>query len=230
MSAEMVGGIDLNEAFGETNEYANRVVFPESYYVGTLNIQEVGNQENEKQTPFAKVEFTIAEGPFAGQSIQDKLYLTPGAKGGGLGLFLGATKAITGQSANIPAIAAKYGIALPVYGGGDMKEFRQDLRRSFAEQFAMLDADKKLSSMLELFNVKQWDGKKIVVKVEIDQQEAKEPDPVTGIKKVFIKNQLRGFFGQGDTARGLGYVRSTAHKKQQEDREAMINAGQPVSA
>lgn len=236
--------ISFNEALGETSEYGEKKLVPESYYAMTLYVGEAGIKDNEKQTPYVKVSATIDEGPFAGIEVADDFYLTPGDKkypentplagmfkGGGLGLYLGATKALTGRDAPSGPIAQKYGITLPPYTGGDKKEFYAAVRHALAKGFFEMDPAKRLAFMLDLFQVKQWEGKKFVGKVELESREYKENDntPITdddraaGIVKVFQSNRIRGFHGLGDTKKGIGYVRNVSNK-QQVDLKAQMEA------
>lgn len=217
---------DINALLGETQEYGKRTVYPESFYPVTIYVGDTGTTaqkaDGSGNTPFVKITGAIYDGPFAGMDIEDTLYLTPGKNGGGLGLYLGATREITGAPGNIPAACQQFGIALPNTAGLDVKAAQTLTREAIRDQFLAMAPDKRMEFMLKLFNVKAWDGKKVIVRVDVETRNFTGDD---GTEKTFTNNRIRGFFNLNDSRRGMAYVKQQAIPFQIDAKEQMEAAG-----
>ena len=238
--------LSVNDALGERAEDSKRVVLPESYYpvqlsvtgIGTTDVKQVQAKDaNNKPAvddnnqpimiegggvPFAEVSSTIFDGPFKGITVTQKQYFSPGRKGGGLGLALGATKAITRAGANTLSVCQKFGITLPSQGSMDPKEYSQAVREAIADAFFDFDPAKRLDFVSQLLNLPAWDGKKIVVKLNVESRAYKSAE---GEDRTFSENKLAGFFPIDDPKKGVAWVRATEFPAQQEAYDAMSAAG-----
>lgn len=217
---------DLNALLGETQEYGKRTILPESVYPVTIHVGEPGitdpKEDGGGSTPFVKITASIYDGPFAGVDIEDTLYLTPGKKGGGLGLYLGATKEVTGQAANVAAACQEFGIPLPNTVGMDSKGASTLVREAIRDAFYELEPQKRLAFVLRLFNMKAWEGKKVIVRVDLETRKFTNAD---GEEKEFTSNRIRGWFNLNDKRRGMAHVKQIAIPFQTDAREQMVNAG-----
>lgn len=252
--------LDINKVLGETQEYGGRrLVLPESYYPMQLAIGEVKttdlktNQDGEiigGGTPEINVIGSVFEGPFEGSDVKARLYPTPGKAGGGFGLFIGATSAVTGQRANVVEALKKHGIVLPSQGALNEKDYRVLAREAIRDGFLNLDPAKRLAVVLEAFRFAEWDGKKAIVKLIVEtsyfhvvgdtktqlrdvkggmsaKQQYEEyfnnegPDSVVS----YDDNRWNGYFALDSAEKGLGFVRAVEFAKQERARQAMIAAG-----
>jgi hypothetical protein len=239
--------ISVNDALGERAEDSKRVILPESYYPVQLSIGALGTtdlrmddvkdaqgnkvidsatgqplQEEKGGVPFVEATASVYDGPFAGIDVQQKLYFSPGKKGGGLGLYLGATKAITHTGANTLAVCGTFGVPLPSQGNMNPKEFSTAIRAAIADAFFTFEPAKRLDFVAKLLNLAAWDNKKIVVKLKVETRNYTKDDGTPG---AFSSNQMNGFYALDDKDKGVAWVRAHEFESQQEAYDAMSAAG-----
>lgn len=243
-----MGEIDLNAALGESFEYGDRQVLPESYYPVILHVTSTGSskekmvpvldaqgnptgdEEEGGNTPYVEITADIYEGPFAGVQVTRKTYITPGKKGGALGRWLGACLAITRQSAQTGAVCAKFGVVMPTAAsvrpeGKESVEQaqRRAVRQAIAEGFYAMDAATKLSFIETLLSVPAWEGKRVIAKLDLESQEAQDKriDPATGKVRVYYNNVFAGFIPLDDDKKGMSWWRAIEQPKQVAAKEKM---------
>lgn len=237
---------DPNQALGETYEYGDRTILPASYYPVILSIGDTGTSEPKMQelkvkgevqldeagnavmveggeTPFVEVTMSVYEGAFAGEQVTKKVYITPGRGGGAMGRWLGACHAITGQHAATGPVCAKFGIVLPsgaaVRPVGDEtvdQAYRRMVRAALAEAFYGMDAAKRLAFVAALLNVVAWEGKRVIVKLGVEDYVARDGQARSS-------NNVDGFIPLTDVKKGLAWVRAVEFPKQ-EATKAMMDA------
>ena len=235
---------DINTALGETFEYGGRVILPASYYPVILHVGDTGTSEAKMvqvkvkgvvqmdesgnalleeggETPFVEVTADVYEGPFAGAQVTKKLYITPGKGGGAIGRWLGACHAITGQHAMTEAVCKQFGVALPVAAlvrpeGTESPEqaFRRMVRQALAGAFYAMDAAKRLAFVAALLNVVRWEGKRVIVKLGLEDYTDREGN-------VRSSQTVDGFIPLTDEKKGLSWVRAIEIPKQEATKALM---------
>lgn len=243
-----MGEIDINAALGESYEFGDREILPESYYPCMLTVlstgaskekmvpvkdaqgNPTGDEEVGGNTPFVELIANVFEGPFAGKQITRKAYITPGGKGGALGRWLGACHAITGMHAPTGMVCAKFGIALPTAAmiRPEGKETvdqaaRKAVRLAIAEGFYAMDAATRVNFIATLLNIPAWDGKRCIVKLDLESQEAQNGaiDPATGKVRIYWNNTFAGFIPLSDEKKGMAWWRAIELPKQVETKQLM---------
>lgn len=247
-----MGEIDYNAAMGEQYEFDDRVVLPESYYPAMLRVLSTGvskvkmvpvrdasgNATGEEveggSAPFVELLVDVTEGPFAGTQLKRNAYIVPGAKGGALGRWLGACHAITRQHPMIPQVCGRFGVVLPTAatirpeGKETMEQaVRKAVRGAVADGFYAMDPATRLDFIATLLNVANWDGKRVIVKLGLESQEALNGalDPATGKVRVYFNNSFDGFIPFDDEKKGLAWWKSIELPKQIETKAAMDAQG-----
>lgn len=235
---------DVNAALGETYEYGSRTVLPASYYPVVLAIGDTGTSDPKMvevkvkgvvqtdelgnaimteggETPFVELTMSVYEGPFAGEQVTRNVYVTPGKSGAAIGRWLGACEAITGQKAATGLMCGKFGIALPAGGsvrpiGEETVEqaYRRGVRAALADGFFAMDAAKRLAFIAALLNVVAWEGKRVVVKLGIEEYTSRDG-------QLRSNNVVDGFIPLTDAKKGLAWVRAIEFPKQEITKKMM---------
>jgi len=184
-------------------------------------------------TPFVELTADVYEGPFAGAQVTRKVYITPGKTGRALGKWLGACHAITMQHAQTAAVCGRFGIVLPTGAqvrpeGKESPEqaFRRQVQTTIAAGFYAMDAGQRLAFVAALLNVVAWDGKRVVVKLGIEQGQQKKRDGIPafladGTPDCYFNNIFDGFLPLADEKKGLAWVRAVEYPKQEATKAAM---------
>jgi hypothetical protein len=187
--------------------------------------------------PFVELHALVYEGPFTGYEVTRKCHIVTGKAGGALGRWLGACHAITRQHAQTLAVCQKFGVALPAPSsvrpvGKETAEtaYRAAVRTAIADGFYAMDAATRLAFIATLLNVVAWDGKKVIVKVDLDEREAvKDGVPLfndDGSRRIYYNNDFGGFLPLDDEKKGLAWVRAVEFPKQEATKVAMASAPQ----
>jgi len=235
---------DVNAALGESYEYGSRTVLPGSYYPVIVHVGDTGAsdpkmvelkikgvvQHDESgnpilveggDSPFVELTLDVYEGPFAGEQVTKKLYITPGKTGGALGRHLGACHAITGQHAQTTAVCAKFGIVLPGPGqtrpeGTETMDqaTRRGVRTVLANAFYAMDSGKRLAFVAALLNVPAWEGKRAIVKLEVEEYVSRDGQARSS-------NAIGGFLPLTDAKKGLAWVRLVEIPRQEATKALM---------
>lgn len=228
----------LSDIMGERAEaQPNFNLLPKSSYVATLSVGEVSvgdpgvnadTGEETGGTPFVDLGISPNEGPFAGESVSCRLYLTPGrikyddagnARAGAYIKFINhACKAITKKPAD-DAAATKAGFAVPTREHGeDEAAYGARVRLAFQEFFANLEPSARLSMMVAYTRVASWDSKVAVVELDVESR------PRTKGEGTFDKNVLTAFYDVDDPKKGAKYVRLVQHPRQEQMMAAQASA------
>ena len=232
-------------------------ILPESYYPVILHVISTGTSdakmvpvkvkgveqmdefgqpimEDGGETPFVELTGDVYEGPFAGAQVTRKVYITPGRTGRAVGKWLGACHAITGQHVPTAAICTRFGIALPTGAqvkveGKETSEqaFRRQVQTALADGFYAMDAAKRLAFVAALLNVVNWDGKRVIAKIGLEQgKQKKRADGslatlADGSPDCYFNNNFDGFLPLMDEKKGLAWVRSVELPKQEATKALM---------
>lgn len=215
---------------GDIPEYGGgpRVLLPASYYIGTLEVDEVdmspereGVIENEDGSPFldandnevtlghspyAQMTCEVDEGPFAGNGFTGRFWLTPG-KGRNIGFVQHAAKAISGQGVNTKVLS-DFGFEFPA------KQTQEEAQQMYRRYFYALGAEDRVTFMTKYCNIGKWDGKSVVVKVGIEDGNEKQNE-TTGELYTPQFNRFQGFSSLNAGKKGAGWVRNVCHPKQE---------------
>ena len=250
---------EINAALGLTYEYGDRApLVPASYYPARLHVVSTGTSEPKVKYvdgeeieggnfPFIEISADIDDGPFKGFNVTRKSYITPGASGKGMGRWLGACHAITGQYPPTGAVCQKFGIVLPNPAqvrpiGKEAAEhaYKNAMLAALAEGFFAMDAATRLAFIATLVGVVSWDGKRAIVKIGLETQYSlkgsdvrynegewakltpqQQGDELAAGYRAFSNNNFDGFLPLGDAKKGLSWVVASEFPRQLEAKAAM---------
>lgn len=209
----------LNEAelFGEQAQMGGSTLLPgKLLYLMNLDLLSFTGSKN-TGTPGAEIQLTVASGPFQGEEITTTLWLTPGGEGK-TGKFISwvnhVIRAITGK---YPNFAAATGM------GFQVQQDRASNQQAFCDWFNTLDEAQKLDLMKQYAHISEWNGKQVVVKLDVERDAITDPDTgeakydeATGEPLYFSRNRVAAVYPPSDPKFGKAYVERVMHARHEQ--------------
>ena len=189
-------------AMGAIEEYGSaRVTLPESYYPVQVSVTgqgtgaDVVDDEGElvkPGTPWIQLSAMVTEGPYEGAETESRVFLTPG-KGANIGFVNNMAKAISGRPVSAAALD-KYKFVF-----SDPKD-REAVQNDFIARWWELTSDERVDFMAQYCNIGTWDGKALIIKIGVEDNNWKSDD---GVEHTSYRNRFQGFYPVNDPKKGL---------------------------
>lgn len=196
---------------GEIEDFGNRTVVMDSYYIAQLNVTETGaspvKDDGSGGAPFFQLAALIKGGPYNGAEVETRCYLGFGQRGAMLRFWNSAVKQVTGTAPD-EAVYNEIGFVEPdQQPGEDDRAYSDRYCAEFAVAWAEADPAGKHAFMLSFLRLAQWSGKTVVVHLAVEEDETGQYGP---------RNRYAGFLSLQHPKKGKQYVERVAYPAQEQ--------------
>ncbi len=212
----------LDEGIGSDSRGVRAPVLPDGYYPVEISVRDFVSSR-EKGTPGLYLVEEVFDGPWAGtelRTMDTREWLTPGnpAKGGNMmGLIRHKVEHVTGKK---PDASAFVDFDFPLAGVP-----ADQVVQTIKSHFASLSPEQRKDFMAKYARVNEWNGKKCIVALSIEQEEAQDSNgnprlDSNGNQIIFDRNRVTNYFALNDNEHGINSVKKQ-YGKQESEKKAM---------
>lgn len=205
--------MSILDVVGEVAEFGGGAsLVPASLYPVRLHVE--GVDVTDSGTPYAELAGTVIEGPFKGEVVSSRYWMSfgkPTSKGGIIPLLASAARVNSGRAAD-EAVFGEFGFQAPQVTG-DPKEDGIAARAALRDLYNELTSADRLTMVTRFLRVSNWDGKTVVASIGLRSYEDNDGN-------TRHNNEWKGFYPLEHPEKGLTYVRAVSFKDQELEKAA----------